>query len=56
MGKELRKNRRRKISTAGMIYTTNGKAIVGCVVRDVSLSGAQLILEKEQDHASSFSS
>lgn len=49
MGKELRKDPRRKISTAGTIYSTNGKAIVNCVVRDVSVSGVQLTLVKEQD-------
>ena len=48
MGSELRKHPRRKISAKEMIYTPNGEALVKCAVRDVSASGAQLILDSEK--------
>jgi hypothetical protein len=49
MGKELREYARRKISATGMIYATDGKAIVSCSVRNVSAGGAQLILDREKE-------
>ena len=54
MGKEQRKDPRRAISTSGMIYAVSGKPIVGCQLRDISVSGAQLILDREAELPKKF--
>jgi hypothetical protein len=47
MGIEKRKARRRAVSTPGTILTADGKLIGGCCVRDVSATGAQIVLDTE---------
>jgi len=47
MGREQRKNPRRAVSTPGIVFGTDGRPIVGCQLRDVSATGAQIILDKE---------
>ena len=47
MGREQRKHRRRMVSAPGIVFGTNGKPIVECQVRDVSETGAQIVLERE---------
>ena len=42
-----RKWRRRDISTQGMIYGANGKAVMPCSLRNVSETGAKLELNQE---------
>jgi hypothetical protein len=47
MGKEQRKSPRRAVSAPGIVFGTGGKLIVGCQLRDVSATGAHIILDKE---------
>jgi c-di-GMP-binding flagellar brake protein YcgR len=49
MGKEQRRAKRHSVQYTGMIYSTNGKPIVRCQLRDISATGAQLALEREID-------
>jgi PilZ domain len=42
-----RKSRRRDISTQGMIYDANGKAVMPCSLRNVSETGAKLELNQD---------
>src|SRR5579872_6241190 len=47
MSREQRKSPRRAVSTPGIVFATNGKPIVECKLRDVSATGAQIVLDKE---------
>ena len=47
MGAEQRKKPRHAFSASGIVFGIDGKLIVGCRLRDVSVSGAQIVLEKE---------
>jgi hypothetical protein len=47
MLKEHRKDSRRVFSARAMVYSTDGKPIVGCALRDISVSGAQLALDRK---------
>jgi hypothetical protein len=52
--KQQRRHLRRNVRTPGLIYLGKGKPLVACVVRDVSASGVQLVLEKETDLPETF--
>jgi hypothetical protein len=54
MGRELRKSARRSVSSPGAVFGTNGKLIVECRLRDVSVSGVQFVLEQEADIPKTF--
>ena|SRR5579872_2913837 len=47
MSREQRQSRRRAVSTPGIVFGTNGKPIVECQLRDISATGAQIVLDKE---------
>ena len=49
-----RKSRRRDISTQGMIYDANGKAVMPCSLRNVSETGAKLELNQDAPLPRSF--
>src|SRR4051812_32189966 len=49
-----RKSRRRDITTQGMIYDADGKAIMACSLCNVSETGAKLQLSKEVPLPRSF--
>jgi hypothetical protein len=44
-----RRAKRQAVSVDGMIYDDRGQPSVGCVVRNVSTSGAQVELTEELD-------
>jgi PilZ domain-containing protein len=46
VGKDKRKAVRRPIPVPAMIYGDDGKPIVGCTVRDISATGAQVLLAR----------
>ena len=55
MGREQRKSPRRLVAASGMIVSADGKKpIANCSVRDVSATGAQIILERETDLPKKF--
>jgi len=54
MGNEQRKHPRRTVSTMGVVFGTDGKLIVGCSLSNVSVSGAQFVLEREASLPSRF--
>ena len=54
MGKEQRKDSRRPFAAMGIVFGIDGKLIVRCELRDVSVSGAQIVLEKEATLPSRF--
>jgi hypothetical protein len=47
MAAENRKYKRHALAHKGMIYTTKGARIASCVLRNVSVGGAQLELKRE---------
>ena len=47
MSTEQRKHPRQTFSRTGIVFGTDGKLIVRCDLRDVSVSGAQFVLERE---------
>jgi hypothetical protein len=49
-----RRAKRQPASVDGMIYDENGQSQVGCVVRNVSATGAQLELAEELELPQSF--
>jgi PilZ domain-containing protein len=46
VGKDKRKAIRRRIPVPAMIYSHDGRPIVGCTVRDISATGAQVLLAR----------
>jgi len=50
-----RKSRRRDISTQGMIYDANGRAVMPCSLLNVSETGAKLQLSQDVPLPRSFS-
>jgi PilZ domain len=47
MTQERRRAKRTAVQTRGMIYTSEGKPLVACVLHDVSPTGAKLAIAKE---------
>jgi hypothetical protein len=54
MSSEGRRSKRRPVYHSAMIYGTNGTRIAPCLVRNVSVGGAQLELPREVDLPKTF--
>jgi hypothetical protein len=49
MSSEGRKSKRRSVYHSAMVYGTNGARIAPCVVRNISVGGAQIEFQREVD-------
>jgi hypothetical protein len=54
MAANSRKSKRQPVAISGMIYDVQGRPMISCVVRNVSISGAQLEFETEADLPPAF--